>query len=148
MSEYPVWWNTTVTLYNKYEDKTTHAVTWFRTVLHNCFWKFTGNKVTVGNVTIDTDSSVCRVPQNSKFKERFEWEQLSAQEKSQYFTFGMGDIIVRGVVDDDIDEYSKGKRSTDLLNRYNQLQGCIIVHKMSDNTGIGRGIPHYSVRGV
>ena len=148
VNNYPEWWNHTITVYNKYEDPQTRVITWHKVVLHNCFWQESEDKLSVGETIIKTNSTKCRIPVNTNFKEKFEWEQLSAIDKAKYFTFGIDDIIVRGEVSDTIDEYSSGKRSSDLLNKYKKLQGCMVINKCSINTGTGRGCEHYYVKGV
>lgn len=148
MGNYPVWWETTITVYNKYEDTQTDLIKWYRHTIANCFFKLSGTKVTINDTVIDTNTTICRIPQNDSFKERYEWEALPADIKEGYFTLGQGDIIVKGAVDDEIDEYTKGKRSTDFLTKYKRLQGCIEVEQVSINTGKGRCNPHYYVTGV
>ena len=64
-----------------------------------------------------------------------------------YFTLGTGDIIVRDEVDDEIDEYTAGTRSTDLLKKYKSLQGCMEIRVWTNNTGGGRGNEHYFASG-
>lgn len=145
---YPPWWETTLTVYNRYEDKTTHVVTWYRTVLTGCFWKYTGNKVLVGDTLLETNTTICRIPYNDKFLEKFAWEQLPNDKMSDFFTLGTNDIIVKGEVEDVIDEYTKGKRSSDLLAKYKDLQGCITVERLSINTGTARCSEHYYITGT
>lgn len=148
MNRYPEWWNHTLTIFNRCEDDQTRVITWYKTVLHNCFWQESEDKLSVGETIIKTNSTKCRVPVNKNFKEKFEWEQLSPIDRAKYFTFGTDDIIVRGEVTDTIDEYSSGQRSSDLLNKYKKLQGCMKINKCSINTGAGRGCEHYYVKGV
>lgn len=145
VSNYPAWWNTTITVYNKYVDSITDRVTWHRTVLTNCFWKYTVNKLTINKVTLDTNTIVCRIPQDTLFKRKSEWVALPNDQMSQYFTLGVGDIIVEGEVDDVIDEYTAGSRSTDLLNKYTQYSECIEIGAVAINVGGGRNHPHYYV---
>ena len=147
MSNYPIWWDTTVTVYNRYEDSQTQIVTWFRTVVPGCFWKYAGDKVAVGTVVLDTKSVLCRIRKSQQFMEKYQWQQLPNDEMSDYFTIGLGDIMVKGEVLDEIDEYTSGRRSTDLLEKYRNLQGCMEVEDFSINTGIGRNNEHYLVRG-
>lgn len=147
MSNFPIWWNTTVTIYNKYEDPQTHVVVWFRTVVSGCFWKASGDKISVGEVVIDSKSTTCRIRKNPLFLERYEWEQLTNDKMGDYFTLGLGDIIVKGEVTDAIDEYTSGHRSTDLLNKYKPSQRCFEIDEFSNNTGVGRNNEHYYVRG-
>lgn len=142
-SLYPVWWSDTITIYNRYEDPTTNIVTWYRTVLNNCFWQNNFQLMKLGDVQLNSDSIICRIPVNDKYVSRDIWEtQLSNK-----FTLSQGDIIVKGSVSDTINEYEDGKRSSDLIEKY-KWQGCMIINNFSDNTGFGRGIPHYHVLGV
>ena len=113
-NHYASWWNTTVTIYNKYEDPQTNLVRWHRHVVENCFWKYTGDKITINNVVLDTNSIICRIPVNENFLEKYQWINIPNDEMSNYFTLGQGDIIVKGEVSDIIDEYHSGNRSSDL----------------------------------
>lgn len=144
-NNYPEWWNTTITVYNKYEDPTTREITWYKSTIKNCFWKYTGNKVTVGDTTLETNATICRVPVNKNFREKYLWNDA---DKSKYFTFGPGDIIVKGTATDEINEYTTGHRSSDLLAKYKKLQGCFIVERCSINVSPGLGTEHYYVRGI
>lgn len=148
MSNFPLWWDTTITIYNKYEDKQTQLIKWYRTVLNNCFWKYTGDKISVGNTVIETNDIICRIPQNSKFLENFEWLAVPNDLMQNYFTLNSGDIIVKGDISDEIDEYKSGKRSSDLIAKYKELQGCMEIEQTAINTGAGRCNPHYYVKGV
>lgn len=148
MNNYPIWWDSTITVYNKYEDPTTHKISWYSTVLTNCFWKDTGNKLTLGETTIDTNTTICRVPKNDNFVDRFTWDSLSDEDKRTKFTFSVGDIIVNGESTDVVNEYISGQRSTDLITKYKNMYGCIVIQKCGINTGVGRGNEHYHIRGV
>lgn len=146
MSKYPEWWNTTITVFNKYEDPTSRQITWYKTVLTDCFWKNTGNKIVVGETTLDTNATLCRIPLHPAFLEKYEWN--NTQNKSEHFTLSAGDILVRGEVTDEIDEYASDCRSSDILTKYKKLQGCMVIEQCAINTGDGRGLEHYYVRGV
>ena len=148
MNSYPEWWNQTLTIYNKFTNPETRVVTWYKTVVEKCFWKYTGNKLTVGETTIETDTTLCRIPKDTKYIDKHEWEELPDEQKSAYFTLGPGDIIVKGEVEDVVNEYESGNRSSDLLTKYRKLQGCMLVERCSVNTGVGRGMEHYYVKGV
>lgn len=148
MNNYPVWWDTTITVYNKYTDPQTNVITWYRTVINNCFWKYTGNKVKIADVTLDTDTTVCRIPKDARFLRKADWESLPNYEMKNYFTLGLGDIIVEGEVQDVIDEYTKGSRATDLMTKYKAQQCCMKIEAVSINVGAGRGNEHYLIRGV
>jgi hypothetical protein len=144
---YPVWWDTTITIYNKYEDRQTQLVRWFRHTINNCFWKASNNKVTINDTVLDSSNILCRIPKSGIYMEKYDWEQLPNDIMSEYFTLGQGDIIIKGVIDFEIDEYVKGKRSTDLLEKY-KYKGCMQIERFSDNTGYGRNDEHYYVTGT
>lgn len=148
MNKYPVWWDTTLTIFNKYQDPQTQIITWYRTVLENCFWKYVGNKVHVNNIVLGTNDTICRIPKNDKFLERHEWIVQPNDSMADYFTLSPGDIIVKGAVNDTIDEYQSGYRSTDLLKKYKGLQGCITIDEVGINVGPGRCDEHYFVKGT
>ena len=146
VSNYPEWWNTTITVYNKYEDPSSRLITWHKTVLHNCFWKYTGNRIVVGETTLETDTTLCRIPVNPAYIEPYLWGD--EENKSEHFTLNTGDIIIRGEAEEVIDEYASGFRSSDILTKYKKLQGCMVIDQYAINTGLGRGLEHYYVRGV
>lgn len=144
---YPIWWDATLTLYNKYVDPQTQLIKWYRTVLENCFWKASGDKTVINDTVIDTSGVICRIPKNAAFLEKYEWVDVPNDEMENYFTLAPGDIIIKGIVDDEIDEYQKGHRATDLLAKYQDLRGCIEIQEIAINTGRGRNDPHYYIRG-
>lgn len=143
----PVWWDKTLTIYNKYTNPLTQVITWHRTVINDCFWKNTSDKVLVGTVTLETNNIIARIPKQNNFKPRFEWEKIPNDKMSDYFTLSSGDIIVLGDIEDEIDEYTQGKRLNDFLNKYKKL-GVMTVQEFADNTGVSRNNEHYYVKGV
>ena len=145
---YPVWWDTTITVYNQYKDPITRLTTWHKTVIPNCFWKYTGNKITIGDVVLDTNTTICRIPKDSRYLSRYLWEALPNDQKGNAFTLTPGDIIVKGSIEEDIDERVSGHRSTDFIAKYKRLDGCIEIQSFTDNTGRGRNDKHYHVTGV
>lgn len=148
MNNYPSWWNTTITIYNKYEDAQTQLVTWHRHVVTGCFWKYSGNKVTIDDVVLDTKDIICRIPVSNEFLEKHEWIAIPNDQMHNYFTLSQGDIIVKGEVQDVINEYQPNTRSSDLKAKYKALQGCMEIQEWSNNTGGGRGNEHYFARGI
>lgn len=148
MNSYPSWWNTTITIYNKYTDPQTQIVRWYRHKVEGAFWKYSGNKVVIDKVVLDTKTIICRIRKDEKFLERHKWISVPNDKMSNYFTFAQGDIIVKGDVEDEINEYTSGTRSSDLKKKYKALQGCLEIQEWSDNTGGGRGNEHYFVKGI
>lgn len=148
MNNYPEWWNSTVTLYNKFVDRDSGEIKWFRTVLTDCFYNHTVEKLSVGQTVIESNVSVCRVRVNDKFVNKRVWNEFDDNNRSEHFTLSIGDIIVAGDVDFEVDEYTKGKRSSDLVAEYKEWPGCFTVETASINVGPGRGNEHYLARGV
>ena len=147
MSNYPVWWDSTVTIYNKYEDPVTRVVKWYKHTVDGCFWKYVGNKVTVADVTINSEQVTCRIPKDILYVDSYVWKELTDTEKQEHFTLSTGDIIVNGDVEDTIDEYTQGYRSTDFISKYKALQGCMQISRVAIDTGTGRCCEHYYVIG-
>lgn len=141
------WWTDTITVYNRYEDPNTQVVSWYKHIIENCFWKYAGTKVQIGNTVLESNSIICRIPEDDNFLERYQWEALTNDDMSKYFTLGVGDIIVKGNVEDTIDEYQSKHRASDLLAKYKKLQGCMEIQNVSINTGSSKCVPHYLVRG-
>ena len=148
MSNYPDWWDKTITVYNRHEDELTHLVSWYRHTVEGCFYKSVGETVNINNVKLDTNNILCRIPIKAEYLAPYEWAALSNDSKPLYFTLKQGDIIVLGDVSDEISEITPGNRSTDLLKKYKALQGCLIIQEVGDNTGNGLGIKHYHVNGI
>ena len=148
INTYPKWWDTTVTIYNKFVDPQTHVITWYRHVLENCFWKYTGDKITVGETVLETNNTICRIPKHEEYLDRYQWESLTNDNMANYFTIGIGDIVVKEEVSDIINEYTSGHRSSDIVAKYKKLQGCIIIESFSINIGEYRGNEHYLIKGV
>ena len=145
-------WDSTITVYNRYEDSTTQKTTWYRTVLENCFWKdvnetyYVGTRgISTSGVKLETKEVICRIPEDDKYVNKGDWNALA--DKSDHFTLAQEDIIVLGEVDDVIDDYTEGSRSTDLLEKYRALQSAIEVDTFVNNVRNGIGLRHYRVIG-
>ena len=146
MNNYPQWWNQTVTVYNRIEDPQTRVVTWHRTVIHDCFWKNVEEKFVSNGTVVSANATICRIPKQDNYLDRYLWEQRDV-DVSNYFTLSSGDIVVKGEVDDEIDEYTSGKRSTNFITKHKKLQGCTLISSVSINVDGGRGAEHYLVKG-
>lgn len=147
MNHYPGWWNTTITLFNKFtgDDK---KVVWYPRIIEGCFYNHKLEKITVGRTTIEANVSVCRIRVDDDFVGKGVWNELPDASKREQFTLGVGDIIVAGEVDFEIDEYTNGKRSSDLIKKYSEWPGCFTVETVNINVGGGRGNEHYHARGT
>lgn len=150
MSEFPFpWWDKTVTIYNKVVDPTTQRITWYKNTAENCFWKYVNNSYTIRGsmITLDTKDVICRIPKTDKFVDKKTWQELSDEERKNYFTLANGDIIILGEVGDVIDEYTAGQRSTDLVTKYKEYDACIEIDTYVDNCQTGVNLDHYRIVG-
>ena len=153
MSNFPFpWWDKTITIYNKYVDPTTQRISWYRTVVNNCFWKaqnlmFSMGRYGVSTVGVVTENKtiICRIPQDRRFLEKREWRELA--DKTTRFTLANGDIIILGRIEEDIDEYTPGKRSNDLIAQYKEYDACLEIDTYTNNVQTGVDLPHYKILG-
>ena len=153
MSNFPFpWWDKTITIYNKIVDPTTSRISWQRTVVNNCFWKaenimFSMGRYGVSTIGVLTENKtiICRIPADSRFVDKRTWKEL--EDKTDYFTLANGDIIILGEVEDVIDEYTAGKRSTDLISKYKGYDECLEVDTYVNNVQTGVDLAHYRVVG-
>ena len=148
MNRYPSWWNETITLYNKFIDPVDKKTKWYRHIISDCFYRHTTEKLTVGNTTIASDISICRIRISDNFVGKDDWDNLPDEEKQEKFTLTGGDIIIHGETDFEVDEYTTGKRSSDLIKENKQWPGCFTIETVNINVGGGRGNEHYHVKGV
>ena len=154
MSNFPfAWWDKTITLYNKYVDPTTQVITWYRTVINNCFWKnvnetyYVGTRgISTSGVKLETKTITCRIPEDERYVDRKTWDELA--DKSKNFTIGNGDIIILGEVNDTIDETTSGKHSTDLVSKYKKYDASLMIDTYVINTVTGVGLRHYRIVGA
>lgn len=148
MNNYGQWWNSTITLYNKFKNPDDNKIYWYRHVIKDCFYNHSQNEIVVGQSKIASDVSVCRIRVNDSFKDKRSWNELNSSEKEQFFTLAPGDIIVADETEFEINEYEKGKRSSDMMAEYKEWPGCFTVKSVNINVGGGRGNEHYLARGV
>ena len=153
MSDFPFpWWDKTITIYNKLVDPTTQRISWYRTVVENCFWKaqnliFSMGRYGVSTIGVLTENKTitCRIPKDDRFVSKREWKEL--QDRSGHFTLSNGDIIILGEVEDVIDEYTPGQRSTDIVTKYKGEDACLTIDTYVDNVQTGVGLEHYRITG-
>lgn len=137
-------WDKIITLYNRYEDEQTGVIRWYRHKLNNCFYKRTNNKISVGGVQLQSDDTIVRIPAQSGYLPPFVWNSLPNDRKGNQMTLQSGDLIFLGDVSEEIDEYTSGKRSSDLITKYKVL-GSVFVKNVNINDFMyGQ---HYLVKG-
>lgn len=144
---YPRWWDRRITLFIKYVDPDTDEVTWYRKVINDCFFKETKTTKVSGNTISEVTQSVLRIPESTLYKDCASWHAMSESERKSYFTLKNGDVVVAAEIFDIPDEYTEGKRMSELLEKYKELYPCFEIDVININVGIGRCLPHYYVGG-
>lgn len=112
-----IFYNKTVTVYNRYEDDDGNEV-WFPTVLENVRLLITrGENVSKSGMdSADSAKLFIKTDKLSKpYKKPLEWQNLSAEEKKEYFTltsaedfFVEGDTTAEEILESDFFSYMKG----------------------------------------
>lgn len=137
---YPDWWNKDITLYNRYEEEN-GTVKWYKNIISGCFVKnIPSYKILSGNGITDSQNIV-RIRKSDNYIPPEEWKKTKFRE--QMFTLKGSDIVIIGNVSDDIDEYNKGSRSSDILQKYNTQ--CFVIGSVSVND-FG-SLAHYMISG-
>lgn len=137
---YPAWWNRDITLYNRFEDKD-GAVKWYKSIISGCSVKTNPSyKISSGKGTVAC-KSIVRIRKSDYYIPPEEWTET--QYREPFFTLKGGDIVIIGNVSDSVDEYSKGNRSSDILQKYNAR--CFVIGSVSVND-FG-SLAHYMISG-
>lgn len=137
-------WDKTITLYNRYEDEQTGVIKWYRHKLSNCFYKRTNNNVSVGGVRLLTDTTTVRIPAQAGYLPPYLWNNQPNDRKRNNMTLQSGDLIFLGEVSEEIDEYTSGKRSSDLITKYKALGSVFVTSVNINDFMYGQ---HYLVKG-
>ena len=143
-AQYPHWWNTTITLYNKY-TRSDKKIAYSRRVLNNVFYKAEKTEQLSGPALYQASSYIVRIPQDTAYLPHSQFAQQPEENIGDYFTLNTGDLVFKGEIDEEIDETVSGMRANDLLNKY--MPDCFTVKTFSDNTGTAVA-RHYYISGV
>ena len=119
------YWTDTVTVFSKTTAEN-GRVNWISEVYSNCFWKSRALRERSGGAEFSLNGYVCRIP-------------------GIIDGVNIGDIIVYGAVNDAIDEYSTGKRSSDLIQKYTGR--CMTVSAVRFNKGPVPSLNHLYTEG-
>lgn len=139
-----MFWDKTITLYNRYENDETGEIIWYRHLFHNCFVKQTNNKTNVGGVQLTTTDNIIRIPAQDNYIPPYDWKKTPNSIKGKKPTLQVGDLIFLAEINDIIDENTSGQRSSDLIAKYKAL-GSVFVTSVNINTSLPNA--HYFVKG-
>lgn len=139
-TQYPRWWNTSLTVFNRIFDTDTKATAWQKTVLQNCFYLQNSDQMQSGTTIRADNTYVVRIPASEAYIPQTEWEAMQG-EHTGLFTLTPGDLIFKGEIPDEIESGS----GNSLLERYKP--DCFKIQSVYDGTGYGV-LGHYMAEGV
>ena len=127
--------NTGATLYNYDRDKTTGKVTYRRTHLRNVFWDDSKQSNVLKSGLTSVESVNISVPfdvdaEGKTYKSPKEYLNSTDKDNSFTFTANSQDLIVKGIIDYEIDNSSSQKiseRLSYLKNKYDYVMTISIV---------------------
>ena len=106
---------------------------WYRTILHECFYKATIERVESGGMLGMDNAYTVRIPESDRYLPYREWAALSEKERSAYFTIHMDDIILYAERTDEEVSRSAGRTAAEVIRR--NKPDAFRVKAFSDNTG-------------
>lgn len=136
----------TITVFNclRAEDNPDSSKdTWGKTVIHDCYYKSVMGRVDSDKSSMMQNVYVARIPKDSRYLPYHEWAKKTEEERELYFTFSLGDIVVKGECPDQITGKSPNT-ATDILQKYKP--DAFKVTDFSDNTS-HKMSKHYRVGG-
>ena len=146
----------TITVYNCLRAEDNPAAlkdTWYRTVIHDCFYKNVIGRVDTGKSSESTglyasssemrSAYTARIPVSESYLPYTDWSRLAEEERQGKWTCHAGDIIVFGECPDEITGKSPFTAS-EVLSRYKP--DAFKVTAFSDNTSHVAG-KHYRIGG-
>ncbi len=126
-------YNHTITLYNclkaaESADKRDH---WYRHILDGCYYKAAVMRIDSGDSAGQQNTYVARIPESPQYKTYAEWVKLPDEERNQYFTMNLDDLVIAGECQEEITGGS-GQAAVQLLKRHKP--DAFKVTAVSDNT--------------
>lgn len=133
--------NQDITIWNKWRNPETKQDQLFRFIIPvKCRWEQHIARGVSGTSAVIASSFSAVIPANPFFKEQGEWDNLTDEERVQYFTLRPGDVLALGAIEEALTE-----SVADLKNKY--APNCMTVKAYQDNT-IDRYGAHFRVEGV
>ena len=137
----------TITLYNRVEIinpiNNKSETVWNRTILNGCSWNKSLQSLQVGNIEISSDDYIVKIPESTKFLEKWDYEKLPLEDQKNFFTVSVDDIVILGAVETDIDDNTS---ATELKEIYHGRE--LTAKGFFNNGGAGMPLPHYEIVGA
>ncbi|EJE7236762.1 hypothetical protein FC820_10555 [Clostridium sporogenes] len=130
--------NANITIYNRYFDFTSDTDKYQRTVIKGVNWQSKRNGTVSDKVLLLADSTLIFIDKFDKYISPKRFARLTPEERPNYFTFSVGDKIVKGEVDFEVTGISP-YRISDLEKNFDDVIDIKCVSKLSS---------HFEVEGV
>lgn len=123
--------NADLTIYNKVYDRDAGANRYYRTVLKGVNWQDTTAVQPTDKGIVSADVAEIYIPFAVETKKRFRKPKNFVQEpeKADFFTIEAGDLVVRGIVEN---ELTSAKDEERLKNAYDDVRTIAVV-ETNDN---------------
>lgn len=130
--------NADITVYNKYYDAADDADKYQRTVIKGVNWQGKRNGTVSDKGLLLADSTLIFIDKLDNYVSPKRFIKLTPEERLNYFTFAIGDKIVKGEVDFDVTGI-KPFRLADLESEFDDVIDIKSVNSLST---------HFEVEGV
>lgn len=140
-------YNQIITIYNCFralDNPDSKKDIWQKTVLHNCFYKSVMGRTEYADKEPKMQNVyTARIPESDKYKPYREWIKLPSEDRKEYFTCSLKDIVIKGECLEEITSVTPNT-AAELLSR--NKPDAFIVTAFSDNTSHQMG-KHYRLGG-
>ncbi len=130
--------NADITIYNKYYDNSLGADMYQRTVIKGVNWQSKRNGTVSDKGLLLADSTLIFIDKLDNYVSPKRFAKLQLMEREKYFTFTIGDKIVKGEVDFEVIAI-QGHRISDLEKEFDDV---ITIKSVAEFSG------HFQVEGV
>lgn len=124
--------NADITLYNKYYDIASDIYKYQRTVIQGVNWQGKRNATVSDKGLNREDSILIFMDKLDNYVSPKRFDMLSEQERSNFFTLAVGDIIVKGIVNFEIIGF-KPNSVVDLERQFDDVVKVLGVQKWTEH---------------
>lgn len=130
--------NADITIYNRYYDLASDIYKYQRTVIEGVNWQSKRNGTVSDKGLLLADSTLIFVDKLDNYVSPKRFAKMQPLEREKYFTFTIGDKIVKGEVDFEI----TGLKARSIADLENEFDYVVTVKSVNELSG------HFEVEGV
>ena len=124
--------NSDITIYNKYYNNYLDCELYQKTVIKEVGWNNKATSTVTNNGLMMADSVVVIVDKVANYISPKQFSRLTVDDMLNYFTFAMGDKIVKGLSDFEVTGITPF-RIADLENNFDNVVNIVSVRELSDH---------------